>query len=786
MSTGKDRWPPTNGFLRRAHRLLLVLVLGAGNTSHADFERLHYNHPGLVVDLGVGLWAWPLPMDWDGDGDYDLVVSCPDVPFKGIYLFENPGGDVRMPVFKPPVKVGPGMGNIRVSVVDGKPRVLTPGREWVGFLGKGFAENKSVKATLPKIGKTRAKQWHYVDYDGDGVLDLVVGIGEWTEYGWDNAYDERGKWMRGPLRGWVFLLRNKGTTAKPDYEPAVKVEAGGEPVDVYGMPSPNMADFDGDGDLDLICGEFMDGFTYFRNVGTRREPKYAKGQRLVHKGAAIAMHVQMITPTAIDWDNDGDVDLVVGDEDGRVAWIENTGRMAGNVPGFLPPVYFQQEARDLKFGALVTPVSVDWDGDGDEDLVCGNTSGNIGWFENLDGGNPPKWAAVKLLEAGGETIHLQSGPNGSIQGPAESKWGYTTLSVADWDHDGDLDLVVNSIWGKVVWFENTGTKSNPVLVAAKPVEVEWKDKAPKPAWNWWDPQGKELVTQWRTTPLVVDWDGDQLQDLVMLDHEGYLAWFRRERRGGALILHPPERVFRAGDGALRLNPGTAGRSGRRKLCVVDWDRDGRLDLLANSVNVTLLRNAMQNGNIAAFEDMGALSKQRLAGHTTSPTTVDWNRDGVRDLLVGAEDGRFYYLPHKEVKLERVKTGVLEIEGRNFVVAKLRNGEKSYNNRDYTWFDVPESLRGWQLTRASGGVPASIRVTALRDTTVRIATATSQKGIELEGWEQDYKLSFGYTDKGRTKMEIFERPLKKGETLQVPQGNWSGGLLLLPADSKKGK
>ncbi len=130
------------------------------------------------------------------------------------------------------------MGNIRVSVVEGKPRVLTPGREWVGFLGKGFAENKSVKATLPKIGKTRAKQWHYVDYDGDGVLDLVVGIGEWTEYGWDNAYDERGKWMRGPLRGWVFLLRNKGTTAKPDYEPAVKVEAGGEPVDVYGMPSP--------------------------------------------------------------------------------------------------------------------------------------------------------------------------------------------------------------------------------------------------------------------------------------------------------------------------------------------------------------------------------------------------------------------------------------------------------------------------------------------------------------------------------------------------------------------
>jgi hypothetical protein len=364
----------------------------------------------------------------------------------------------------------------------------------------------------------------------------------------------------------------------------------------------------------------------------------------MHEGAALAMHVQMITPTAIDWDKDGDVDLVVGDEDGRVALVENTGRLAGNAPGFLPPVYFQQEAADLKFGALVTPVSVDWDGDGDEDLVCGNTSGNIGWFENLDGGNPPKWGPVRLLEAGGETIHVQAGPNGSIQGPCEAKWGYTTLSVADWDHDGDRDLVVNSIWGKVIWYENTGSKEKPVLAAARAREVEWNGAPPKPAWNWWNPRGKELATQWRTTPLVVDWDGDGLNDLVMLDHEGYLAFFRRERKDGALLLQPGERVFRGkGFGALRLNDGTAGKSGRRKLCVVDWDRDGRLDLLVNSVNTNVLRNVKQDGVAATFEDLGSVSSQKLAGHTTSPTTVDWDGDGVRDLLVGAEDGRLYFL-----------------------------------------------------------------------------------------------------------------------------------------------
>ena len=73
----------------------LPRVLHPTRVSAEPMVRLQYNHPGLVVDLGVGLWAWPLPMDWDQDGDLVLVVSCPDVPFRGTYLFENPGGDAK-------------------------------------------------------------------------------------------------------------------------------------------------------------------------------------------------------------------------------------------------------------------------------------------------------------------------------------------------------------------------------------------------------------------------------------------------------------------------------------------------------------------------------------------------------------------------------------------------------------------------------------------------------------------------------------------------------------------
>ncbi len=72
------------------------------------------------------------------------------------------------------------------------------------------------------------------------------------------------------------------------------------------------------------------------------------------------------------------------------------------MPVFNSPEYFQQKAGYVKFGALATPISVDWDDDGDEDIVTGNTAGYIGFIENLNGGNPPKWAVPKRLKADGK------------------------------------------------------------------------------------------------------------------------------------------------------------------------------------------------------------------------------------------------------------------------------------------------------------------------------------------------------------------------------------------------
>lgn len=188
--------------------------------------------------------------------------------------------------------------------------------------------------------------------------------------------------------------------------------------------------------------------------------------------------------------------------------------------------------------------------------------------------------------------------------------------------------------------------------------MDWPEQVPKPAWNWWNPGKNDLVTEWRTTPFAIDWNKDGLMDLVMLDHEGYLTFFERTRKNGKLILKPGKRIFYGEPfsgfnsknvitdsvgGPLRLNTEKFGASGRRKFCMADWNGYGKLDILINSNNVSLFKNQLINRDSVVFTNQGELFDMKLAGHTTSPTIVDWNKDKIPDLLIGAEDGHFYYL-----------------------------------------------------------------------------------------------------------------------------------------------
>ena len=630
----------------------LFIFLFTGITLYGeikDFSIIKYNNPDLIVDLEVGLWPIPIPVDYDSDGLLDILVSCTSAPNKGLYFYKNIGTK-NDPLFDKPVKIGEGMNTIYPSYEENKLHVLKPGGEYKDFINNLFSEivdiNVDVNPAMD-IKKSRSNKWSYVDYDNDGDWDILVGIDEWSDYGWDNAFDAEGNWKNGPLHGYVYLLENQNGK----YVNKGRLNAGAKPIDAYGYPCPMMFDFDGDGDQDIICGEFVDKLTWYENIGTREKPVFTEGRYLENDKGLIKITLEMFVPVAIDFDGDGHVDILAGEEDGRIAFIKNTGKVKDCMPVFESPVYLKQKADNLKFGALVTPYSIDWDGDGDEDLIVGNSAGDLAFIENLTGGENPVWAAPVFFKANNEKIRIMAGENGSIQGPCEAKWGYTVPTVADWDCDGRPDIIINSIWGEILWYKNTGDLT--CLQGPFKMKVDWGNSPQKPIWNWWNPGSTDLVTQWRTSAFAIDWNKDGLMDLVMLDHEGYLCFYERFKRGNELWLKPGKRIFYQiqpdKTELLRLSDKQAGGSGRRKLCFVDWDGDGDLDIIINSKNIAFLENVKEENGQVYYIDRGDLGEKKLAGHTTCPTVSDWNKDGIKDVLVGAEDGHLYLFTNPNKK-----------------------------------------------------------------------------------------------------------------------------------------
>ncbi len=609
-------------------RMVEPAMIGTG-------DRLTYGRAGVKGRLAVGLWAHPAPVDMDGDGRLDLLVGCPDRPYNGIYLFRNLGDGT----FDRAQWLGPGKKDLVAADFngDGAIDVVISGGYYSDVRRNRLSKFVPVKLDRDyHIG--RDDLWFPVDWDHDGKIDVLAGVSDWREYGWDDALNSGGEWMRGPLHGFVWFHRNIGTNAEPVYAKPVQLQAGGRAIDEYGSPTPSAVDWFGRGKLDLITGNFIDSV----RVWPAGEAGLTAAKPLLAGGKPIRMDLCMIQPRPVQWNKERGPSLLVAEEDGTVTLFENTAAR-GTEPALQPGQPLVQVDPYVKSGALSRPVAVDWNEDGRLDIISGNSAGYIQFFENVGTKESPAFEDRGYLQAAGKVIRRMAGRNGSVQGPAETKWGYSNPAVADWDLDGRLDLIVNDIWGDPVWYRNTGSKGKPELAEARAIEVEWEGRPPKPDWVWWDPKPRQLVTQWRTTPFVVDWDRDGLPDLVMLNHQGYLSLFRRARDGGELRLLPPERIFLLPNGRfLNLAGGRAGASGRRKVNMVDWDGDGDLDLITDSDDGPAWYENTGSQQRPVMTPRGTILKAKLNGHNPTPNAADWNGDGRLDLLVGAEDGFFYY------------------------------------------------------------------------------------------------------------------------------------------------
>jgi hypothetical protein len=195
---------------------------------------------------------------------------------------------------------------------------------------------------------------------------------------------------------------------------------------------------------------------------------------------------------------------------------------------------------------------VDLDGDGKTDILSGSWPGEIYLFRRLGDGT----------FAAGETL---KGKDGKPVRP-----GSATVPFAfDWDGDGKPDLIVGTVDGSVYLLRNISTGKDLVFGDPEPLVAD----------------GKPVKVDGDAAPVVADWDGDGLPDLIVGADDGDVVWFRNVGTKGAPRLGPPQVLVPKSVAAVgrRPDPGPGEWGTRVKPCVIDWDGDGKLDLLIGDV-----------------------------------------------------------------------------------------------------------------------------------------------------------------------------------------------------------
>ncbi len=152
-----------------------------------------------------------------------------------------------------------------------------------------------------------------------------------------------------------------------------------KPISVTGSASTvHVADWDGDGDQDLLVGNFDGGVYLISNAGTATSYAFGKERPLTANGQPVKVNGKA-APFAADWDKDGDLDLLAGADDGSVWLFRNAGgrkapELAAGVQ-LVPPgeaVYGQGASKDVRRGVRSKICVADWNGDGRADLLLGD------------------------------------------------------------------------------------------------------------------------------------------------------------------------------------------------------------------------------------------------------------------------------------------------------------------------------------------------------------------------------------------------------------------------------
>ena len=195
----------------------------------------------------------------------------------------------------------------------------------------------------------------------------------------------------------------------------------------------------------------------------------------------------------MDWNSDGDADIISGDRNGYFnVWIwDDTGLVAYTQ-------YLKTDSTPINVGANSYPTVIDWNGDGKKDLLLGCENGQVLFWPNVGENTWPMFQAAESVVAGRDPLYQYR----------------VNPFVVDLDRDGVNDLACGDGNGYVLFYRNMGSNSSPVLAWAETL----KTSGGQPVMSGGTVYGSRCWFGF--------WDADTLPDILLSAYDGNVELFR--------------------------------------------------------------------------------------------------------------------------------------------------------------------------------------------------------------------------------------------------------------------
>jgi len=295
------------------------------------------------------------------------------------------------------------------------------------------------------------------------------------------------------------------------------------------------------------------------------------------------------SPCIEDVDGDGLADLVLGDFSGKFHFYKNAGDKT--TPVYEENGYLQAGGEDafVRIYCCIgsQPRFCDLNADGIRDFISNSYDpGHCYYFQGIGGG---KFAErVELVDKA--SVPVRSMP---VQKQDYQSFG-SFFTPVDWDADGDLDLLIGDFSGKLKLRLNEGN-AKQYAFAAENMDINAGEKP--------------LDVEAHCCPIVVDWDGDGLWDILAGSDNGSVTWFQNTGTKTAPKFAEGLTLVTKHDGngynLVRWDESEIKPGIRSQIEVVDHNGDGKLDLILGDFCTAYALRSMNDAEKEQFKKLVA-------------------------------------------------------------------------------------------------------------------------------------------------------------------------------------